>query len=188
MSQTGFDGEDGGVAATRADWRGRVTAEEIQAIWGDRVKPVDAALLNPGLSESTRDFLTTVGLPTMKVRDLAPVRDERLGATIEHEGKAYVPLLVSANDKYRIGVDPATDKVVYLAADPQFDQYVNADPALFVYFLGVFLTRFWERPEPTEEIGSRFFTDFYAELERRDPDSVDETTWWSANLDQAETD
>ncbi|GAA2890945.1 hypothetical protein Acy02nite_74270 [Actinoplanes cyaneus] len=176
------------MATTRTDWRERVTAEEIRAVWGDRLEPVDAALLHPGLSESVRDFLTTVGLPTLKVRDLVPVRDERLGTTTEHDARPYVPLLVSTNDRYRLGVDPDTDRVVYLAADPEFDQYVNAHPALFVYFLGVFVTRFWERPEPTEEIGGRFVADMYSDLEHRDPESVDETTWWTAQLTQAETD
>ncbi|MFI1991619.1 SUKH-4 family immunity protein [Actinoplanes sp. NPDC020271] len=176
------------MAATRTDWREQVTAEEIRAVWGDRVEPVDTALLHPGLSDSVRDFLTTVGLPTVKVRDLVPVRDERLGTTIEHDGRPYVPLLVSGNDRYRLGVDPATDRVVYLAADPEFDQYVNAHPALFVYFLGLFATGFWERPEPTEEIGRRFAADMYSALEHRDREAVDETSWWTAQLTQAEAD
>ncbi|WP_436533440.1 SUKH-4 family immunity protein [Actinoplanes sp. HUAS TT8] len=176
------------MAATEVNWRQRVTEDEIRAVWGDRIQPVDPGLLSPDLSESARDFLTTVGLPTVKFRDMVPVRDERLGTPVEHAGRPYLPLLVSTSDKYRFGVDPATDRVVYLAADPEFDQFINSHPALFVYFLGIFLTRFWERPEPTEEIGERFVADMYSELEHRDPESVDETAWWNAQLDRAETD
>ncbi|MFI9045992.1 SUKH-4 family immunity protein [Streptomyces sp. NPDC053427] len=164
---------------------GDVTVDEIRRIWGDRLRPVPSDLVSPRLSTPTREFLTTVGLPTVQVRDIVPLHDERLLDSTSQLGHEYVAVAEGDEPGYLFAVEVATDRVFYLDDIPQYNRLINSNIALFVLFLGIFQTRVLDLDVVTQETLEDAVADVWRQLCARDHTvTTDDRNWWGAMLDQ----
>lgn len=163
------------------DGTGRSTADEVKRVWGDRLRPVPPDLASTRLSAATREFLTTVGLPAGRTRDIVFAHDERLHTPIRQGGREYVVIGDSDEPGCRFGVEVDTDRVYYLDDLPQYNRLINSDVALFVLFVGLFQKVVVELPEGGSLDDA--IAKVWGELKARDPEATNDGDLWGVLLD-----
>jgi hypothetical protein len=163
---------------------GDVSAGEVRQIWGDQVGPVAADLVSPRLSASSRAFLTSVGLPTIPVREIEPIAHERVGESTFLHGREYVVVAESHGHTTRYGIDVKTDQVWSLDTDPSNTCLVNSNIALFVLFLGIYRRTVLELKVTDQGTLENAVASVWSQLEARDPAATDSDNYWEPVLDQ----
>ena len=165
--------------------------ERTRREWGDRLVPVAAAFVAPVVHERTREFLTTVGLPDVKVRDIEPVRDERLLDLFERDGRRYVVVVATQRPfgggpvAYRYGVDVETGWVHYLHDEPDYETPANSSIAAFVLALGLLKNQLADLVVGTEEAVNQAVGTIWDQLDEWDPDGmVDDSYRWNVLLNE----
>ncbi|WP_433222548.1 SUKH-4 family immunity protein [Dactylosporangium sp. CS-047395] len=155
----------------------------VRAEWGDRLVPIAAEHVDPRVEPRTRDFLTTVGLPDAQVRDITPIRDERLRELFERDGRSYV--VVAAQRRYRYGIDAATGWVRYLHDEPDFEVPANSSIAAFVLAVGLLKHRLDDLEAGTRESVGEAVDTIWDQLEEWDPDGLeDPEARWNVLLNE----
>lgn len=160
------------------------TSDDIRKVWHGQLDPVRPELISPSVSPTTRQFLQTVGLPTVEVQGITFVHDDRLSRPITQLGRDYL-WLAEDLDGFRFGVDLATDRVhvVFDERVPEAE-FVNSDPALFVLILGLFecdVQQFLE-PDPSADRRIDAVQAFETVLAERDSAAAKDGTYWPAML------
>lgn len=158
--------------------------EQVRRIWDGRLAQIRPEFVDPRVSDRTRRFLTTVGLPTVDVRDITFVHDERLLDIFSRAGRDY--LVVTAEPDYRYGVDLASDEVVCLYDSyPDDDAAANSNIAAFVLTLGLLHTRLFQGNAGTQASVAAAVDTIWDQLDRWDPAAVDDdASHWSTLLDE----
>jgi hypothetical protein len=158
-------------------------AEEIRRVWDGHIQPIPSELVPAGVPAATREFLTTVGLPTVPMWQLSFFHDDRL-AVIPAGGKQYLAL---AGLVVLFVVDLDTGYVHDLHVGIGADQpahLVNSSLALFMFAAGAYRQlqkrlRAIERPPV-----ATLLNDFRQQLRDHDPAALaDDYTFWSQTLD-----
>lgn len=162
-------------------WVGKFDPDEIREVWHGRVEPVDGGLIGPGVSPDTRTFLTEVGLPTVEVRGIGFVHDERLSTRLRHGDREYLVVAEEHDRNFVFGVDVQSGKIFNIyRPSSKYTQFCNSDIAAFTYFFGL-LNR--DVLGPAGEIIGAALAPFHAALRDRDPAALDADTLWDALLD-----
>ncbi|KKK04491.1 SUKH-4 family immunity protein [Micromonospora sp. HK10] len=158
--------------------------DQTRRVWDGRLALIRPELVDPRVSDRTRRFLTAVGLPTVDVRDIAFVHDERLLDVFSRAGRDY--LVVTAEPDYRYGVDLESDEVVCLYDRyPDDDAPANSSLAAFVLTLGLLHTQLFEGNAGTQASVADAVDTIWDQLDRWDPAAVaDEASHWSTLLDE----
>ncbi|WP_405425895.1 SUKH-4 family immunity protein [Micromonospora sp. NBC_00617] len=158
--------------------------EQIRRVWDGRLAPIRPELVHPRVSDRTGRFLTAVGLPTVDVRDIGFVHDERLLSIFSRAGRDY--LIVTAEPDYRYGVDLESDGVICLYDRyPADDTLANSSIAAFVLTLGLFHTHLFEGNAGTQASVADAVDTIWDQLDRWDPAAVnDHAGHWSTLLDE----
>ena len=157
---------------------------EITALWGDRLAAVPAHRIPPGADPATARFLTTVGLPTIRVQGIEFVHDERISRTVEHFGRHY--LQCAEIDGTPIGIDLAGGQVAALIGGRRArTMFVNSGLLQFLLALGAWNRDVWE---PTvvgmrAEDGFRAYDHFEATQRERDPAAFGNGCYWPELLE-----
>jgi hypothetical protein len=160
-------------------------AEEIRRVWDGHIQPIPSELVPAGVPAATREFLTTVGLPTVPPWHRVPFfHDDRL-AVIPAGGKPY---LAVGGLEVLFVVDLDTGHVhdldVCIGAD-QPTHLVNSSLALFLFTAGVY-RQFQERLRTIERPPVATLLNFRQQLRDHDPAALaDDDTFWSQTLDHA---
>ncbi len=166
------------------EFPGGVTADDVREIWRDQLRPVPPNLINPRLSTPSREFLASVGLPTIEVQEWDPVDQRRLLETAAYGGREFVVIAESYDGAQRCGIDLATDEVTYLASRPENSCLLNSTVALFVLFLGIFQRTVLELTKTDEDTLVDAVHAVWSQLEIRDPRALDQENYWQPILDQ----
>ncbi|MEU7867397.1 SUKH-4 family immunity protein [Dactylosporangium sp. NPDC049140] len=165
---------------------GHSWAELVQRVrdeWGDALVPVAPEHVPPLLDARARDFLTTVGLPDVQVRDILLIGDERLLDVAERDGRQYVVVVVQ--QWYRYAIDVSTGWVQYLHDDPDYEVPTNSSIAAFVLAVGLLKHQLDDLRHATEESVAEAVDAIWSGLEEWDPDSLtDEESRWNVLLNE----
>jgi hypothetical protein len=161
---------------------------EVRAVWGDLLRPLPAERVPAALSAPTREFLTTVGLPTVEVGTFAPLPDAGVLVSTHLGGREYVPVVDGLLGDHRFAVDVDSDKVFCLFDGSADVLFANSDVGLFVLYIGRFFRDLWELPEPDEENLSSAVGGIVESLMAQDPPALDKSAWWPPTLYQAASD
>jgi hypothetical protein len=176
------------TAPTEYTWDENIA--EVRRVWGDQLAPIRPELVHPLVSMRTREFLTTVGLPTIQVLDIVPIHDERLLDLVSRGHSRYVTLATNENPgTYRYGVDVATGVVMYLQDEmPQFDCLANSNIAAFVLMLGLYKHHFIDLKRATKQTVENAIDMLFDQLGGWDPVALnDEDSRWNILLDEQAT-
>src|SRR2546421_12307978 len=131
----------------------------------------------------TREFLTTVGLPEVRVRDILAIGDERLLDLFERDGRRYV--VVVAQQFYRYTIDVETGSVRYLHDDPDFETPTNSSIAAFVLAVGLLKHQLDDLRHGTEKSVGQAVDNIWEQLEEWVPDALtDEDARWNVLLNE----
>lgn len=161
---------------------------EIRTVWGDLLTPLPPERVPAALSAPTREFLTTVGLPTVAVGTFAPLPEAGVLVSTYLGGREYVPVVDGLLGDHRFAVDADSDEVFCLFDGSADACFANSNVGLFVLFVGRFFRDVWELPEPDEENLSSAVGAIVQSLMVQDPPALDESAWWPPMLDQAASD
>lgn len=160
-------------------------SDDIQDVWSGQLDPVRPELIGRGVSSATQRFLRTVGLPTVEAQGIAFVHDDRLSRPFTHLRRDYL-WLAEDLDGFRFGVDLATDRVdLVFKNEIREARFVNSDPALFVFLLGLFERDVQQLLEPDPSLDRRIAAveNFEVVLTQRDPAAAKDGTYWPGMLD-----
>ncbi len=152
-------------------------------MWEDKLAPIPHGLIESNISDSSRSFLTKVGLPTGCPLLVTFYHDERLLQSISAGGTDYLVM----GDDYgtMLGLKGGTDEL--WAVDPSGNlaaTFVNSRICDFVLFLALYEARYESRlpqasTEETEAIIEHLRRHFDS-CDRRALEDVDH--WWSSVL------
>ncbi|MFD1047754.1 SUKH-4 family immunity protein, partial [Kibdelosporangium lantanae] len=143
-----------------------------------------ADLVSSRLSASSREFLTSVGLPTITVQEIEPIAHERLAESTFLHGREYVVVAESYDRTTRYGIDVRSDEVWYLDTDPSNTCLFNSSIALFVLFLGIYQRSVLELEVTDQDTLENAVAGVWSQLEARDPAATDPGNYWEPILDQ----
>jgi hypothetical protein len=163
---------------------------EARRVWGDQLEPVRPELVHPEVSARTREFLTTVGLPTVGILDIIPLHDERLLDLVSRGDRRYVTVATNENlGTYCYGVDVETGVVMYLQDRmPQFDCLANSNIAAFVLMLGLYKHHYVDVESFTKQAVEAAVDALFDQLGEWDPDALnDDDSRWNILLDEHAT-
>ncbi|RMI33247.1 SUKH-4 family immunity protein [Nocardia stercoris] len=166
-------------------WLNDDLSTAVAAIWGDLLATVPPEQVHPGLSASTREFLTTVGLPTVDVGSFAPLPDGGVLGSMHVADREYVPVVNGVPEDFRFAVDVGSDEVCCLFDGMAEVFLANSNLGLFVMFVGRVYRDLWQLAEPDEESMSSAVGAIVESLITLDPRALDTGTWWATFLDQA---
>ena len=166
-----------------------ITADEVRRVWDGRIEPVSGEFLPTVLSPATREFLTTVGLPTVPTLSGTFIRDGRLSTTVSLAGQEY---LVCTEDEPgdAFAIELISGQVFRVQPpNPAFTCFYNSDIARFLYFYGIlhrevlsFIQDGVLLSEAQFESILGTLTDIEAELHARDAAAIDGETAWYGEL------
>ncbi|MEC3920312.1 SUKH-4 family immunity protein [Nocardia sp. CDC160] len=160
--------------------------KSVVAIWGDHhldVLPPGQVYL--GLSAPTREFLTTVGLPTVEVGSFTPLPVGGVLGSKYVGDREYVPVINDVCGDLRFAVEVRSDRVFCLFDNSTEVYLANSNLGLFVMFVGRFYRELWELAEPNEENLSSAVGSIVEGLMAFDPLALDRDAWWTTFLAQA---
>ncbi|MBU3064759.1 SUKH-4 family immunity protein [Nocardia sp. NEAU-G5] len=165
-------------------WLNDDLINSVTAIWGDHLEALLPEQVHPGLSAPTRDFLTTVGLPTVEVAPFTPLPDGSVLGSKQVGDREYVPVINGLPDDFRFAVDSGSDEMFCLFDDSTEAFLANSNLGLFVVFVGRFYRDLWELAEPNEESVSSAVGSIVESMMALDPPALNTRTWWPTFLDQ----
>ncbi|WP_040776285.1 SUKH-4 family immunity protein [Nocardia pneumoniae] len=165
-----------------------LSAEEIRGVWRGQVQPVSAELLPPGLPPATREFLTTIGFPTVPVLDYTFFRDDRLSALIRRGGHEYLVFAENTSNSV-FGVELESEAVYRMHRAYPEDQrdFYNSNIALFVYFHGLLDKNVLSLDEVNEQLLVDAVNSVRVPLAERDPGALSDDAPWRWTLSDLET-
>ncbi|GAA0241824.1 hypothetical protein [Cryptosporangium japonicum] len=107
-------------------WSDEVLAQ-VRRLWGDHLRPLDAARIHPALSAATRHYLTDVGLPDFEPRWGFECVLDRTDQIVYRGGHGYVDVGGIRGTTLRYGIDIRNDHVFCI--DPRGEPVLTAmDP------------------------------------------------------------
>ncbi|MFD0362776.1 SUKH-4 family immunity protein [Nocardia sp. GCM10030253] len=161
-----------------------LSAEEIREVWDGELQPVLPELIPTRVPSATREFLTTVGLPTTSLLAISFIRDDRLSTLVRRDGAEY---LVFAQDTTNsvFGVDLESERVYRI--DRGRTVFYNSDLALFVYFHGLLRQNVLSLSEVDEELLFNAINSVREPLAERDPEALSDDAPWEWFLSELET-
>ncbi|MEV6323880.1 SUKH-4 family immunity protein [Nocardia sp. NPDC051787] len=165
-----------------------LSAEEIRRVWDGRVQPVSAELLPVGVPSATREFLTTIGLPTLPVLDYTFFRDDRLSAPMRRGGREYLVFAENTSNSV-FGVELESEAVYRMHRAYPGDQreFYNSNLALFVYFHGLLNHNVLSLEEVDEQLLLDAVNSVRVPLTERDPAALSDDAPWRWTLSDLET-
>ncbi|WP_433204822.1 SUKH-4 family immunity protein [Nocardia sp. CA-107356] len=159
-----------------------VSVEEIRRIWDGRLEPVSSDLSPANLPSATRDFLTSVGLPTTEVLDITFIHGERLATPLQRGDRNYLVFAENINDA--IFVVDLDSEYVY-RTDKGRDAYTdfyNSNLKFFVYFHGLLQNNVLSLEEVTQQLVANAVNVVWNLLEEMDPRALEHDTPWNWTL------
>ncbi|MCU1641954.1 MAG: hypothetical protein JWN03_2229 [Nocardia sp.] len=166
-------------------WLNDDLGTSVAAIWGNRLKTLPPEQVHPGLSAPTREFLTTVGLPTVQVGAFTPLPDSGVLSS-EHVGdREYVPVINGLPNDFRFAVEVGSDEVFCLFDGSTEVYLANSNLGLFVMFVGRYYRDLWTLAEPNVQSVNPAVGAIVESLMTIDPPALDTSAWWTTFLGQA---
>jgi len=164
-----------------------LSAGEIRRVWDGQVQPVSPELIPAPVPAATRDFLTTIGLPTIPVLDITFIRDDRLAAPIRRGDREYLVFAENTSDSVFV-VDLESERVYRTdrTHDKHTDFY-NSSLALFVYFHGLLQKNVLSLAEVDEQLLLDAVNSVRIPLAERDPEALSDDAPWRWTLSDLET-
>lgn len=157
---------------------------EVRTVWGDLLKPLPTERVPAALSTPTREFLTTVGLPTADASEFAAVPDDTTLTSRVVDAREYVPVTDVLGEDYYFAVDVDSDEVFYLHEGATRACLVNSNLGLFVLFVGKYYRDVLNLPVHDEQSLETATGDVLRSLVALDPSASGDECWWSPTLYQ----
>jgi hypothetical protein len=165
-----------------------LSAEDIRSVWDGQVQPVSPALIPANVPAATREFLTTIGLPTVPVLDITFIRDDRLATPIRRGDRNYLVFAENTSDSVFV-VDLESERVYRTdRVRDKYTSFYNSSLALFVYFHGLLQKNVLSLEEVTEQLLVDAVNSVWDPLTERDPEAMsDKNGPWQRTLSDLET-
>jgi hypothetical protein len=160
-----------------SEWR------EVRQLWGAELTPVPAALIGPYISDSTRSFLTKVGLPAGIPFEFTFYRDERF---LKPVPAGHGDFLALAGDQNTIiALESDTEELWNVKPRGTITRrFMNSRLPALIYFIGIYVTRRQDllnaRDEEEAGVLVREISEQCASCDA--PALADPQGWWSLVL------
>jgi hypothetical protein len=165
-----------------------LSAEEIRRVWDGQVWPVSPELVPAHVPAGTREFLTTIGLPTVQVLDITFIRDQRLATPIRRAGRECLVFAENTSDSVFV-VDLESERVYRTdrTRDGKYMDFYNSSLSRFVYFHGLLQKNVLSLEEVDEQLLLDAVNSVRVPLAERDPQALSNDAPWQWTLSDLET-
>lgn len=158
---------------------------EARRLWGDKLTPILPNLVGSHVSDSTRSFLTHVGLPTECPLPFTFYHDERLLRPLSMVDADY--LVFGDNYGVMFAVKAGTDELRSVYPDEKRPQrFMNSHISLFFTFLGLLASRLQELRQASSGHVDIVVHELRRQFLSRDARALEDAhSWWNLLLEQA---